>query len=89
MNYWFAEMTNMNLVKPLFDYIEVCVTWFLNTYLHSHSRQKTWVPRGMETATILYNITRGWVTHNEVRRSCVSTPTLLLISEIDERTYCP
>lgn len=23
MNYWFAEMTNMNLVKPVFDYMEV------------------------------------------------------------------
>lgn len=26
MNYWFAEMTNMNLVTPLFDYIEVSET---------------------------------------------------------------
>ncbi|KAF7792686.1 hypothetical protein EIP86_003784 [Pleurotus ostreatoroseus] len=49
MNYWFAEMTNMNLVTPLFDYIE-----------------KTWAPRGAETALVLYNITRGWVTHNEM-----------------------
>ena len=23
MNYWVAEMTNMNLVTPLFDYFEV------------------------------------------------------------------
>ena len=23
MNYWFAEMTNMNVTVPLFDYIEV------------------------------------------------------------------
>ncbi|CAL1710806.1 unnamed protein product [Somion occarium] len=49
MNYWFAEMTNMNLVTPLFDYIE-----------------KTWAPRGTLTAQVLYNITRGWVTHNEI-----------------------
>ncbi|TCD62716.1 hypothetical protein EIP91_006542, partial [Steccherinum ochraceum] len=49
MNYWFAEMTNMNLVKPMFDYIE-----------------KTWVPRGTETAQTLYSISRGWVTHNEM-----------------------
>lgn len=49
MNYWFAEMTNMNLVTPLFDYFE-----------------KTWVPRGAETAQVLYNISRGWVTHNEM-----------------------
>ena len=28
--------------------------------------QKTWAPRGAETALVLYNITRGWVTHNEV-----------------------
>ena len=25
MNYWFAEMTGMDLVTPLFDYIEVIV----------------------------------------------------------------
>ena len=25
MNYWVAEMTNMNLVTPLFDYFEVCI----------------------------------------------------------------
>lgn len=24
MNYWFAEMTNMDVVIPLFDYFEVC-----------------------------------------------------------------
>lgn len=28
--------------------------------------QKTLAPRGAETAKILYNITRGWVTHNEM-----------------------
>ncbi|TFY83133.1 hypothetical protein EWM64_g878, partial [Hericium alpestre] len=49
MNYWMAEMTNMDVAKPLFDYIE-----------------KTWVPRGTETAQILYNISRGWVTHDEM-----------------------
>ncbi|CAE6505192.1 unnamed protein product, partial [Rhizoctonia solani] len=27
---------------------------------------KTWAPRGAETAKTLYNITRGWVTHNEM-----------------------
>ncbi|KEP50433.1 glycoside hydrolase family 95 protein [Rhizoctonia solani 123E] len=27
---------------------------------------KTWSPRGSETAKILYNTTRGWVTHNEM-----------------------
>ncbi|KAA1468613.1 glycoside hydrolase family 95 protein [Dentipellis sp. KUC8613] len=49
MNYWMAEMTNLNVTKPLFDYME-----------------KTWVPRGTETAQILYNISRGWVTHDEI-----------------------
>ena len=29
--------------------------------------QKTWAPRGAETAQYLYNISEGWVTHNEVR----------------------
>ena len=28
--------------------------------------QKNWAPRGAETAQTLYNISRGWVTHNEV-----------------------
>ncbi|KAF8604839.1 glycoside hydrolase family 95 protein [Ceratobasidium sp. AG-I] len=28
---------------------------------------KTWAPRGAETAKILYNETRGWVVHNEVK----------------------
>ncbi|KAG9098204.1 hypothetical protein FRC06_006652, partial [Ceratobasidium sp. 370] len=27
---------------------------------------KTWAPRGAETAKTLYNITRGWVVHNEM-----------------------
>ncbi|KAI0746485.1 Six-hairpin glycosidase-like protein [Daedaleopsis nitida] len=49
MNYWFAEMTGMDVVKPLFDYFE-----------------KNWVPRGTQTAQNLYNISEGWVTHNEI-----------------------
>ncbi|OBZ77369.1 putative alpha-fucosidase A [Grifola frondosa] len=49
MNYWFAEMTNMNVVGSLFNYIE-----------------KTWAPRGAQTAQILYNISKGWVTHDEM-----------------------
>ncbi|KAI0782786.1 glycoside hydrolase family 95 protein [Abortiporus biennis] len=49
MNYWFAEMTNMDVTKSLFDYME-----------------KTWAPRGAYTAQVLYNISRGWVTHNEI-----------------------
>lgn len=27
--------------------------------------QKTWAPRGAETSQILYNISQGWVTHDE------------------------
>ncbi|KAF8551628.1 glycoside hydrolase family 95 protein [Imleria badia] len=49
MNYWFAEMTNMDVVVPLFDYFE-----------------NTWAPRGAYTAAVLYNISSGWVTHNEM-----------------------
>ena len=67
MNYWFAEMTNMNLVTPLFDYIEVRPDGIRSQQVSlSMSQQKTWGPRGSETAQILYNITRGFVTHNEV-----------------------
>ncbi|KIJ60761.1 glycoside hydrolase family 95 protein [Hydnomerulius pinastri MD-312] len=49
MNYWFAEMSNMNVVGPLFDYFE-----------------NTWAPRGAYTAWVLYNISSGWVTHDEM-----------------------
>ncbi|KAG6816007.1 hypothetical protein H0H87_009499 [Tephrocybe sp. NHM501043] len=49
MNYWAAEMTNLDVTLPLFDYFE-----------------KTWAPRGAYTAQVLYNITRGWVVHNEM-----------------------
>ncbi|KAF5381765.1 hypothetical protein D9615_005480 [Tricholomella constricta] len=49
MNYWAAEMTNLDVTRPLFDYFE-----------------KTWAPRGALTAQVLYNISRGWVTHNEM-----------------------
>ncbi|KAF8234486.1 glycoside hydrolase family 95 protein [Tricholoma matsutake] len=49
MNYWSAEMTNLDVTQSLFDYF-----------------QKTWAPRGAFTAQVLYNISRGWVTHNEI-----------------------
>ncbi|KAJ7621165.1 glycoside hydrolase family 95 protein [Roridomyces roridus] len=49
MNYWSAEMSNLNLINPLFTYFE-----------------KNWAPRGAETAWTLYNVSRGWVTHNEM-----------------------
>ncbi|PFH51636.1 glycoside hydrolase family 95 protein [Amanita thiersii Skay4041] len=49
MNYWSAEMTNLDVSQSLFNYFE-----------------KTWVPRGEYTARVLYNISRGWVTHNEM-----------------------
>ncbi|KIL62802.1 glycoside hydrolase family 95 protein [Amanita muscaria Koide BX008] len=48
MNYWSADMTNLDVSRPLFNYFE-----------------KTWAPRGEYTAKVLYNISRGWVTHNE------------------------
>ncbi|KAL0064548.1 hypothetical protein AAF712_008493 [Marasmius tenuissimus] len=49
MNYWSAEMSNLDVTKSLFDYLE-----------------KNWVPRGEETAHLIYNISRGWVVHNEM-----------------------
>ncbi|KAJ6567710.1 glycoside hydrolase family 95 protein [Mycena vulgaris] len=49
MNYWSAEMSNLDVTSSLFTYFE-----------------KTWVPRGVQTAQVLYNISRGWVTHNEM-----------------------
>ncbi|KAF9479522.1 hypothetical protein BDN70DRAFT_983597 [Pholiota conissans] len=50
MNYWIAEMTGLSQV-----------TLPLFNYF-----EKTWAPRGAYTAQVLYNITRGWVTHNEM-----------------------
>ena len=47
--------------------------------------QKTWAPRGAETARILYNITRGWVVHNEVGIFPLSSYCMLTIYfELDE-----
>ncbi|KAH7920127.1 glycoside hydrolase family 95 protein [Leucogyrophana mollusca] len=48
MNYWSAEMGNLDVAESLFNYIE-----------------STWAPRGAETALVLYNISQGWVTHDE------------------------
>ncbi|KEP45114.1 glycoside hydrolase family 95 protein [Rhizoctonia solani 123E] len=28
--------------------------------------EKTWAPRGAETAKVLYNVTRGWLVHDEI-----------------------
>jgi alpha-L-fucosidase 2 len=69
MNYWSAEMTNLDVALPLFDYFQVRNVSFENLVLtyNSLQLQKTWAPRGAYTAQVLYNITRGWVTHNEVR----------------------
>ncbi|KZV74228.1 glycoside hydrolase family 95 protein [Peniophora sp. CONT] len=50
MNYWAAELTNLPEV-----------THPLWDYM-----EKTWVPRGKETALALYNSTVGWVTHDEM-----------------------
>ncbi|KAJ6466949.1 glycoside hydrolase family 95 protein [Mycena sanguinolenta] len=49
MNYWSAEMSNLDVTAPLFTYF-----------------QKNWAPRGAYTAQVLYNISRGWVTHDEM-----------------------
>ncbi|KAI0367157.1 hypothetical protein BV20DRAFT_1024789 [Pilatotrama ljubarskyi] len=69
MNYWFAELTSMDVVAPLFDYFEVYIfaTGHLATaFVADTTLQKTWVPRGSQTAQYLYNISEGWVTHNEM-----------------------
>ncbi|KAF8954807.1 glycoside hydrolase family 95 protein [Flammula alnicola] len=50
MNYWIAEMTGLSNL-----------TVPLFDYF-----AKTWAPRGAETARVLYNISRGWVTHDEI-----------------------
>lgn len=49
MNYWPAEPTGLGALMP--------TLWDL--------MQKTWMPRGEETASYLYNST-GWVTHDEM-----------------------
>ncbi len=88
MNYWFAEMTNMDLITPLFDYIEVRV--FLSFWtdlidIQGSLYQKTWAPRGAETAQTLYNISRGWVTHNEVWYTILSHSAYAELWGPDER----
>lgn len=50
MNYWFAEMTGMG---------DIVTPLF--DYI-----EKTWAPRGAYTAEVLYNISQGWVTHDEM-----------------------
>ncbi|KAF8315453.1 hypothetical protein DL93DRAFT_2166815 [Clavulina sp. PMI_390] len=50
MNYWLAELTNLP-----------SVTLPLWNYI-----EKTWAPRGTETALALYNVSNGWVTHDEM-----------------------
>jgi alpha-L-fucosidase 2 len=52
MNYWSAELTGLSGID---------IVGPLFNYI-----EKTWAPRGAYTAHVLYNITRGWVTHNEV-----------------------
>ena len=84
MNYWFAEMTNMNdLTIPVFDYLEVRIDWMASNIgsRDSSPRQKTWAPRGAYTAGVLYNTSEGWVTHNEV---CMRGEW---ISQVIDRTH--
>ncbi|KAF9479521.1 glycoside hydrolase family 95 protein [Pholiota conissans] len=50
MSYWIAEVTGLSQTTPP-----------LFDYI-----EKTWAPRGAYTALVLYNITRGWVTHDEM-----------------------
>uniref|UniRef100_A0A8H8CIZ1 Glycoside hydrolase family 95 protein n=1 Tax=Psilocybe cubensis TaxID=181762 RepID=A0A8H8CIZ1_PSICU len=50
MNYWIAEMTGLS-----------DLTLPLFDYI-----ERTWAPRGVQTAQVLYNISRGWVTHDEM-----------------------
>ncbi|KXJ93454.1 Six-hairpin glycosidase-like protein [Microdochium bolleyi] len=50
MNYWPAEQTGLS-----------------DTYTALWEyMQNTWVPRGTDTAKLLYNATQGWVVHNEM-----------------------
>ncbi|KZS94142.1 glycoside hydrolase family 95 protein [Sistotremastrum niveocremeum HHB9708] len=51
MNYWAALSTNM----------PVDVTQSLFNYM-----EQTWAPRGAISASTIYNISRGWVTHDEM-----------------------
>jgi alpha-L-fucosidase 2 len=50
MNYWMSEMTGLSYLTPP-----------LFDYI-----ENTWAPRGAYTAQVLYNISRGWVTHDEM-----------------------
>jgi len=73
MNYWISELTGLsNVTLPLFNYFEVRLLPIpQKTNSASYLLQKNWAPRGAETAKVLYNISRGWVTHNEVSSGSV------------------
>lgn len=63
--------------------MDVDVTASLWTYM-----EKTWVPRGQETARILYNTTRGWVTHNEVcANSLTRSMMMTFIKRLADKDY--
>lgn len=68
--YWPVETTGMDITQTLWDFIQVILEAYLNTVILI-SLQKTVVPRGGDTAAILYNVSRGWVMHDEV-----SSPSL-------------
>ncbi|KAL5504959.1 hypothetical protein ACEPAH_7622 [Sanghuangporus vaninii] len=63
-NSWSADYhVNINLQMNYWfaEATNLDVTQSLFDYL-----EKTWAPRGAYTAQVLYNITRGWVGHNEI-----------------------
>ncbi|CAE7084096.1 unnamed protein product [Rhizoctonia solani] len=63
-NHWFGNyQPNINLQMNYWfaEMAGLNVTSTLWNYM-----EKTWVPRGSETAKILYNATSGWVVHNAV-----------------------
>jgi alpha-L-fucosidase 2 len=69
MNYWSAEMSNLDVTQPLFDYIQVNdIANLRETQRKSTSShlQNTWGPRGAYTAQVLYNVSEGFVTHGEM-----------------------
>lgn len=76
MNYWSAEMTNLELMTSLFDYINVGFS-FIPGVQDLMMLKKTWAPRGAYTAQVLYNMSQGWVTHDEVSCSCLVWNTLV------------
>ncbi|CAE6411034.1 unnamed protein product [Rhizoctonia solani] len=84
MNYWIAEMTNLKVTSSLRDSdYHANINLQMNYWIAEMTNlkvtsslwdymEKAWAPRGVVPAKVLYNITRGWLVHDELNIFCHS-----------------